>query len=237
METLQLLGVALGLATLAGINLYLTVFVSGLAIQQGWITLLPQYEQLSVLADPLIVGISGTLFVLEFFADKVPWVDSLWDAVHTFIRPVGVVLLGLAALGEMPTYLQVTAALIAGGAALTTHVAKAGTRLLANHSPEPVSNIVLSVAEDATVVDNGEYVAIFNSIHRVMKAEKTLKELRLPILLIPAPRALASDCGLAIRYAASDREAVEQALAAAGLTPEEIYVKQGEEYARIPEVS
>ncbi len=83
------------------------------------------------------------------------------------------------------------------------------------------------------MVNDGEYVAIFNSIHRVMKAEKTLKELRLPILLIPAPRALASECGLAIRYAEVDRAAVEGALAEAGLTPEEIYVKQGAEYAKV----
>jgi len=87
------------------------------------------------------------------------------------------------------------------------------------------------------MVNNDEYVAIFNSIHRVMKAEKTLKELRLPILLIPAPRTLSSDCGLAIRYAAADREAVEQALAAAKLTPEEVYVKQGEAYVRVPETA
>jgi Protein of unknown function (DUF3343) len=83
------------------------------------------------------------------------------------------------------------------------------------------------------MVKNGEYVAIFNSIHRVMKAEKTLKELRLPILLIPAPRALTAECGLAIRYAAADRAAVEGALAKAGLAPEEIYVKCGEGYMKI----
>ena len=83
------------------------------------------------------------------------------------------------------------------------------------------------------MVRNDEFVAIFNSIHRVMKAEKTLKELRMPILLIPVPRALASDCGLALRYAAADREAVEQALAAAGLAPVEIYVKQGEAYVKV----
>ena len=82
------------------------------------------------------------------------------------------------------------------------------------------------------MVNSNEYVAIFNSIHRVMKAEKTLKELRLPILLIPAPRALIADCGLAIRYGAADREAVEQALETAGLSPEEIYVRQGKEYIR-----
>jgi hypothetical protein len=87
------------------------------------------------------------------------------------------------------------------------------------------------------MVNNDEYVAIFNSIHRVMKAEKILKELRLPILLIPAPRALTSDCGLSIRYAAADREAVEQALVSAGLAPEEMYVKKGEEYVRVPAAS
>ena len=83
------------------------------------------------------------------------------------------------------------------------------------------------------MVKEGDCVAIFNSIHRVMKAEKTLKSLRLPILLIPAPRALTSECGLAVRYAADDREAVEGALVAAGLPPEEIYVKRGDEFVRI----
>jgi putative Se/S carrier protein len=83
------------------------------------------------------------------------------------------------------------------------------------------------------MVNNGEYVAIFNSIHRVMKAEKTLKELRLPILLIPAPRALTSDCGLAIRYASADREAVEGALEKVGLAPEDIYVRRGDAYVKI----
>jgi hypothetical protein len=83
------------------------------------------------------------------------------------------------------------------------------------------------------MVNNGDYVAIFNSIHRVMQAEKTLKERCITILLIPVPRALASDCGLAIRYSASDRESVEQALAEAGLAAEELYVKSGEDYLRI----
>ena len=83
------------------------------------------------------------------------------------------------------------------------------------------------------MVGHGEYVAIFNSIHRVMKAEKLLKERRLPILLIPAPRALSSDCGLAIRYDGESRGSVEEALAIAGVMPEEIYLKDGEEYRRI----
>lgn len=79
------------------------------------------------------------------------------------------------------------------------------------------------------MVKDGDFVAIFNSIHRVMKAEKLLKGEKLPILLIPAPRALTSDCGLAIRYAETDREPVEGALRMAGLMPEEVYVKRGEE--------
>jgi len=82
------------------------------------------------------------------------------------------------------------------------------------------------------MVKDGDYVAIFNSIHRVMQAEKRLKERRVSILLIPAPRALKSDCGLALRYAAADRSAVEGALAEEGLLPEEIYNKKGEDYIR-----
>jgi Putative Se/S carrier protein-like len=85
------------------------------------------------------------------------------------------------------------------------------------------------------MVRDGQYVAIFNSIHRVMKAEKVLKELRLPILLIPVPRTLAADCGLAIRYGDADRAAVDRALADAGLVPEEVYVRSGEDYEKIPE--
>jgi hypothetical protein len=89
METLQTLGIALGLASLAGLNLYLTVFATGLSIQQGWVTLAPQYQQLDILAHPAIIAIAGVLYLLQFFADKVPWVDSLWDGIHTVIRPVG----------------------------------------------------------------------------------------------------------------------------------------------------
>ena len=81
--------VALGLAALAGVNLYLTVFATGLAIHFHWITLAPQYQSLEVLGNPWIISIAGVLYFLEFFADKIPWVDSIWDAVHTVIRPIG----------------------------------------------------------------------------------------------------------------------------------------------------
>lgn len=152
METLQLLGVALGLATLAGINLYLTVFATGLAIQQNWIDVSQTYPELAILAHPAILIVSGTMFVLQFFADKVPWVDSLWDAVHTFIRPVGGAFLAIKVLGKPDPVFDVVVALLAGGATFATHSMKAGVRLVANHSPEPFSNIALSVGEDALVL-------------------------------------------------------------------------------------
>jgi hypothetical protein len=151
-ERLNLLGVALGLAALAGINLYLTVFVTGLAIRFHWIALAPQYQSLEVLANPWIITIAGVLYFLEFLADKIPWVDSIWDAVHTVIRPIGGALLAIQLLGHpSPTY-TVIIALLAGGTSLITHTAKAATRLTSNASPEPFSNIGLSLGEDAAVL-------------------------------------------------------------------------------------
>jgi len=152
METLSLLGVALGFATLSGINLYLTTFLAGLAIRFNWINLADKYENLDVLANPWIIGVAGVLFLVEFFADKIPWLDSSWDAVHTFIRPVGGTLLALTALGEMDPTIAVIAGLLSGGTTLITHASKAGSRLLINMSPEPVSNTLASLGEDALVL-------------------------------------------------------------------------------------
>lgn len=152
METLSLLGVALGFATLSGVNLYLTTFLAGLAIRFNWVDLADKYESLSILENPWIIGIAGVLFFVEFFADKIPWVDSTWDAVHTFIRPVGGALLALAALGEMDPAISVIAALLGGGTSLVTHATKAGGRLLINMSPEPVSNSIASIGEDGLVL-------------------------------------------------------------------------------------
>jgi Domain of unknown function (DUF4126) len=151
-DRLNLISVALGLAALAGINLYLTVFVTGLAIHFHWITLAPSYQSLEALANPWIIGISGTLYVLEFFADKIPWVDSIWDAVHTIIRPIGGALLAIQVLGHPSPTMSVLVALLAGGTSLVSHTAKAATRLASNTSPEPFSNIALSVTEDALVL-------------------------------------------------------------------------------------
>jgi hypothetical protein len=151
-DRLNLLGVALGLACLAGINLYLTVFATGLAIHQHWIVLGSDYQSLAILGDPLILWISGALYLLEFFADKVPWVDSAWDTVHTIIRPIGGALLAIRVLGQTSPAFDVVVALAAGGASLVTHSAKASTRLVTNASPEPFSNIGLSLVEDVAVV-------------------------------------------------------------------------------------
>ena len=151
-EKLDLLAVALGLACLAGINLYLTVFASGLAIHFHWITLAPQYQSLEVLGNPWIITVAGILYFLEFFADKIPWLDSVWDAVHTFIRPIGGALLAIQVLGHPSPAFTVIVALLAGSTSLVAHTAKAATRLVANTSPEPFSNIGLSLGEDAAVL-------------------------------------------------------------------------------------
>jgi len=152
MDLFEHLGAALGLASLAGINLYLTTFVAGLAIRFNWIELAAAHEGLAVLGSEWVLAVAGVLMVIEFFADKVPWLDSGWDAVHTLLRPAGGVLLGMAALGKMDPEWLAIGGLLSGGAALTMHGAKAGTRLLLNMSPEPVSNSVASVAEDGFVL-------------------------------------------------------------------------------------
>jgi hypothetical protein len=150
-DKFNLLSVALGLACLAGVNLYLTVFVTGLAIHQHWIVLSPTYQSLEVLGQPWIIALAGTLYVLEFFADKIPWVDSAWDTVHTIIRPIGGALLAIQVLGHRSPAFDVLVVLLAGTTSLVTHTAKASSRLVANSSPEPLSNVGLSVAEDVAV--------------------------------------------------------------------------------------
>lgn len=151
MDVLQKLGAALGFATLAGLNLYLTVFATSLAIYHGWIVLSPEYQQLAVLGHPAVIVVSGVMYALEFFADKVPWVDSVWDAVHTIVRPLGGAFLALKVLGTADPTFNIVVALLGGGVALTTHGAKAGTRLIVNASPEPFSNIAVSLGEDVAV--------------------------------------------------------------------------------------
>ncbi len=151
MEVLQTLAVALGLAALSGYSLYLTVFLTGLAIHFDWIHLAPQYASLAPLGEPTIIIISGVLFVLEFFVDKIPWLDSIWDAIHTFIRPVGGALLAVQTLGHPQPVFDVIVALLAGSVTFTTHSVKTGTRLMVNQSPEPFSNVAVSLGENIVV--------------------------------------------------------------------------------------
>ena len=151
MEVLQTLAVALGLAALSGYSLYLTVFATGLAIHFHWIHLASQYASLSVLGEPPVIIISGILFFFEFFADKIPWVDSAWDAIHTLIRPVGGALLAIQTLGHPDPVFSVIVGLLAGGVSFAAHTVKAGTRLVVNQSPEPFSNIAVSTGENALV--------------------------------------------------------------------------------------
>lgn len=148
-NSLEVLGTSLGLTALAGVNLYLTVLVTGLSIHMGWLTNYP--AALHVLGDPGIIALSGVLYALEFFADKIPWVDSMWDAIHTVIRPIGGAFLAIKCLGSTDPVLDVVAGLLGGSVAFCTHSTKAGTRILVNHSPEPFSNIAVSVAEDVGV--------------------------------------------------------------------------------------
>ena len=163
MHPLALLGSISGLAFLSGIRLYSTVLVVGLGIRLGYLHLPDRLSSLNVLATTPVLIIAGTAYAAEFVADKVPWFDSLWDTVHTVIRPLGAAVLVATALGDVDPVVKVGAILLSGAIALTSHSAKAGTRLLANHSPEPFSNIGLSVGEDALVV-GGVWTAIRHPI-------------------------------------------------------------------------
>ena len=141
----------MGLGLVSGLNLYATVLTVGLGIRFGLITLSPETSGLAVLASPYVLIAAGVIYLIEFFADKVPWVDSIWDSVHTLIRPLGAAVIGATAIGAVEPQTAVIAALCAG-VSLSGHSVKAGTRLLANHSPEPFSNIALSLIEDGLVV-------------------------------------------------------------------------------------
>lgn len=163
MEILQTLGTALGLTAMAGINLYLTVFVTGLALRLGWLELAHGLEGLQILSDPAVLVVSGVLLVIEFIVDKTPYADSAWDTIHTIIRPIGGAFLALGVLGRTDPVMEVVAALLGGTVALSSHSLKAGTRLMINMTPEPISNIAASVGEDAIVL-GGIYIAFAHPI-------------------------------------------------------------------------
>ena len=149
MSPLHTLGFLLGASFASGLNLYATVAALGLLQRYGVIQL---PASLDILAHPVVMGAAITLYVVEFVADKIPYVDNVWDVIHTFIRPPAAGVLAYAALAGVPDHWRVTAALLAGSVALTSHSTKASTRAAANASPEPVSNWVLSLTEDGVAV-------------------------------------------------------------------------------------
>jgi hypothetical protein len=144
----QLVGVAASLSILAGWRLYVTVAAVGIAMRFGLLHLPQQIHALAVLANPWVIGVACIGAVAELFADKVAWLDTLWDGIHTAIRPLGGALLALAVVDASDPAWQIVAFLLGGGAALVSHGAKAGARAVVNTSPEPFSNVAVSTTED-----------------------------------------------------------------------------------------
>jgi hypothetical protein len=152
LDLLPTLGRTLGFSFAAGINLYATVAILGLASRYGWVQL---PEQFRAFDNDIVIGVALTLYVVEFFADKIPWVDSVWDALHTVIRPIGGALIAVTTLGDASPTMEGVVALLGGTLAAGSHFTKAGTRAVANTSPEPFSNWILSITEDVFVVGLG----------------------------------------------------------------------------------
>jgi hypothetical protein len=148
MGIVEILGLAGSVSLLSGWRLYLCVVATGLAMQTGLLPLPDHLTSLQVLANPWVMATAGFAALCEFFADKVPWLDSLWDTVHTVIRPLGGALLTLAVIDPADPVTQAVAFLLGGGGALLAHGGKAGTRAVVNASPEPFSNIAVSTGED-----------------------------------------------------------------------------------------
>ncbi len=159
----EILGIAASVSLLAGWRLYATVFLLGL-VQKFDLVDLPQHlGALGILENPWIIGVSGLGFIAEFFADKIAWLDSAWDTLHTAIRPIGGALLALAVVNPNDSVWQVLIFLLGGGAALLGHGAKAGTRAVINTSPEPFSNIAVSAMEDVATA-GGLFLALSNPL-------------------------------------------------------------------------
>jgi len=178
MGTLEALSLAMGTAWTSGINLYATVAVLGIAGQADMIQLPPD---LQVLSHPAVIAVACIMYVIEFFADKVPYVDSGWDALHTFIRVPAGAILAARSLGDLNPALELMAVLAGGTVALAAHGTKATTRLAINASPEPFSNWIASVTEDLAVL--GSIWLIFN--HPIVMLILVLAFLALVVWLAP----------------------------------------------------
>jgi hypothetical protein len=149
MELVAALGRIIPFAFASGVNLYATIAVVGLCSRFHLISVPDQFRAFD---NPIIIGAAIAMYLIEFVADKIPWLDSLWDAVHTVIRPIGGAIVAVSALGDASPALQTAAAIFGGSVAMTSHLTKAGTRAAANTSPEPFSNWMLSALEDVFAV-------------------------------------------------------------------------------------
>jgi len=150
------LGRTLAFSFAAGVNLYATVAILGLAARYGWVELPPQFD---IFNHDVVIGVAIAMYLVEFFADKIPYVDSLWDLIHTAIRPVGGALIAVATLGDASPTVEGLVALLGGTVAAGSHLTKTSTRAVVNTSPEPFSNWFLSLGEDLFVVGLG-YLAL-----------------------------------------------------------------------------
>ena len=148
-QLITTLALTMGTAWAAGINLYATIAVLGVLGVTGNVVL---PEQLVILQDPMIIGAAALMYLVEFFADKTPGVDTAWDAIHSFIRIPAGVMLAAGAVGEVNPSVVIAAGILGGGVAATSHTIKAGTRVLINTSPEPVTNWTASIVEDVAVI-------------------------------------------------------------------------------------
>ena len=146
------LGRTLGFSFAAGVNLYATVAILGLASRYGWVSLPPQFQAFN---NDIVIGAAVVMYLIEFFADKIPYGDSLWDVLHTAIRPVGGALIAVTTLGDASPAVEGLVALLGGTVAAGSHLTKTSTRAAANTSPEPFSNWFLSIGEDLFVVGLG----------------------------------------------------------------------------------
>ena len=148
----EILGIATSVSLLAGWRLYLVVLVTGIAMRMDLVPLPEPLASLAVLANPWVLGVAAFGALCEFFADKVMWLDSAWDTVHTFVRPIGGALLTLAIVDPSDPATQVIAFLLGGGGALVAHGGKASARAVVNTSPEPFSNVAVSATEDVATL-------------------------------------------------------------------------------------
>ncbi len=160
MEAVSIIALSMGAAWASGINLYATIFMLGYMGTTGNMEL---PAELNVLSNPMVMTAAGLMYCVEFFADKIPGVDSAWDAVHTFIRIPAGAMLAASAVGDITPAVVLTSALLGGTLAAGSHATKAGTRLLINTSPEPVTNWTASISEDLLVI-GGLWTALHHPV-------------------------------------------------------------------------